>query len=107
MKQITARLFSVKEDGLYDKEDKSIGDVAFIFDGCIVSGWYLDEVCPTNGRLWEANSDVGRGNTFAGIEQYIIFDSPIWNLGNDLEDHPQEQDIPGVCSSCGRLREET
>jgi hypothetical protein len=33
-----------------------------------------------DGLLWEANDDVGRSNTFGGIEKYIIFDIPIWNL---------------------------
>ena len=82
MKRITAQLFSVKEDGLYTKDESIIGRVAFIFDGCIVSGGYLDEEDELNGRLWEANDDVGRSNTFGGVEQYIIFDSPIGDLGN-------------------------
>jgi hypothetical protein len=78
---LTCKVYDVKKDGLYDKNDESLnGRVAFIFDGCIVSGWYLDEEDENDGLLWEANDDVGRSNTFGGIEKYIIFDVPIWNL---------------------------
>ena len=78
MKEITCKVYDIKEDGLYDKNDESLnGRVAFIFDGCISSGWYLDEEDENDGLLWEANDDVGRSNTFGGIEKYIIFDESI------------------------------
>ena len=65
---------TVKEHGLPDM-DKLTGRVAFIFDGCIVSGWPLD-----NSDEWEANEDVGRHGTFIGVEKYIVFDKPINEL---------------------------
>lgn len=71
------KVFDIEKDGLYDKNDKSlIGRVAFIFDGCIVSGWYLD-----NGN-WEADSDVGRHGQFHkdAVKKYVIFDVPVWSL---------------------------
>lgn len=42
----------IAEHGLPDM-DKLVGRVAFIFDGCIVSGWPLD---PDGDEIpWEAN----------------------------------------------------
>lgn len=65
----------IEIDGLPEM-DKFAGRVAFIFDGCVVSGWPLD-----NGN-WEANSDVGRFGEFSkdSVKKYIIFDKPIWEL---------------------------
>jgi len=71
------KICDIEKDGLYDKEDRSlIGRIAFIFDGCIVSGWYLD-----NGN-WVANDDVGRNGEFHKdeVKKYIIFDCPIWDM---------------------------
>lgn len=62
--------------GLPDMK-KLVGRVAFIFDGCIVSGWPLD-MHPHD--QWEANDDVGRHGVFTGIEKYVVFDKPIWEL---------------------------
>lgn len=67
------KILDVKKDGL-PYMDKLTGRVAFIFDGCIVSGWPLE-----NGN-WEANEDVGRFGEFSGVEKYIVFDKEIWNL---------------------------
>ena len=71
------KIYDIEKDGLYDKSDKDlIGRTAFIFDGCVVSGWYLD-----NGN-WEANSDVGIKGEFSGewVKKYIVFDKPVWLL---------------------------
>lgn len=71
------KVYDIDKDGLYDKDDKSlVGRIAFIFDGCIVSGWYLD-----NGN-WEANEDVGKFGEFSRevVKKYVIFDTPIWEL---------------------------
>lgn len=79
---------SIKEHGLPDM-DKLVGRVAFIFDGCIVSGWPLHNIhlkMPGNNYpeygmdIWEANDDVGKSGVFTGIEKYVIFDKPIWEL---------------------------
>lgn len=67
---------TISIDGLPDMK-KLVGRVAFIFDGCIVSGWPLD-MYPQD--QWEANDDVGRKGVFTGIEKYVVFDKPIWEL---------------------------
>jgi len=83
-----AILYNIAKDGLPDM-DNLTGRVAFIFNGCIISGWPLFEVhlkCPGNNypvytkNDWEANSDVGKTGVFSGVEQYVIFDKPIWDL---------------------------
>lgn len=68
------KVFDVEKDG-YPK-DWVPGTLAFIFDGCIVSGWPLE-----NGN-WEANSDVGRQGQFDkdAVKKYVVFDKPIWEL---------------------------
>lgn len=69
------KVYDIKKDGMYDQNDESLsGRIAFIFDGCIVSGWVME-----NGN-WEADSDVGRNGEFHkdAIHKYIIFDKPIW-----------------------------
>ncbi|QMW05305.1 hypothetical protein [Spirosoma foliorum] len=82
------RVFDIERDGLPDM-DKLVGRVAFIFDGCIVSGWplynihleYPENNYPEYGMdVWEANSDVGRAVRFEGIKKYVIFDVPVWDL---------------------------
>jgi len=65
-------------DGL-PKMDGLTGQVAFIFDGCIVSGWPLDA---ENGETpWEADSDVGRQGKFYGVTHWVEFPGPVWNMG--------------------------
>ncbi len=64
-------------DGLPDM-DSLTGRVAFIFDGCIVSGW---PVGPEGEEmLWEANSDVGRHGTFGGVTHWVEFPVPVKNM---------------------------
>lgn len=56
-------------------------DVAFIFDGCVVSGWPLDPASEDypydpdeyDGILWEANTDVGNNQPKAGVTHWIEF----------------------------------
>lgn len=68
---------SIAEDGLPNMDDDSMtGRVAFIFDGCIVSGWPLD--IRDGEQLWEADSDVGRNVPFAGVTHWVEFPEPIW-----------------------------
>lgn len=72
------KVYTIAEHGLPDM-DKLVGRVAFIFDGCIVSGWPLR---PDDGGkvLWEADEDVGRHGVFYGVEKYVVFDVPVWDL---------------------------
>lgn len=77
------RIHSIADDGLPDM-DELTGRVAFIFDGCIVSGWPLhidptDYSTPYSGA-WEPNSDVGRNTRFAGVTHWIEFPVPIWEI---------------------------
>lgn len=69
------KVFEIEKNGLPNM-DKLTGRVAFIFDGCIVSGWPLE-----NGN-WEANDDVGRPGQFSkdSVKKYVVFDKPIWEL---------------------------
>jgi hypothetical protein len=74
-------LHEIAKDGLppRDENDESlfIGRVAFIFDGCVVSGWPLDD------GNWEADSDVGRHGPFGGVTHWIEFDTEVWNMGKE------------------------
>lgn len=72
------KVFEIKKDGLPDI-DELTGRVAFIFDGCIVSGWPLNRL-GYGPDVWEADSDVGRNVRFEGVKKYIIFDVPVWDL---------------------------
>lgn len=73
------KVYTIKENGLPDM-DNLTGRVAFIFDGCIVSGWPLFGIGNHTEDEWEADSDVGRLGVFAGVEKYVVFDVPVWNL---------------------------
>lgn len=71
-------LHKISEDGLPDMETLC-GRVAFIFDGCVVSGWPL--ICNEDGeQMWEADSDVGRTGKFAGVEYWLEFAEPVWDF---------------------------
>lgn len=72
------KICTIAEHGLPDME-KLVGRVAFIFDGCIVSGWPLGSSGERN-VLWEADDTVGRHGVFNGVEKYVVFDVPIWEL---------------------------
>jgi hypothetical protein len=82
------KIYEIAKDGLPDI-DSLTGRVAFIWDGNIVSGWPLFEIhlkYPQNNypiytiNQWEANEDVGRKGVFDGVEKYIVFDVPVWDL---------------------------
>lgn len=80
---LTVRVHSIAEDGLPDMS-RLTGEVAFIFDGCIVSGWPL-HVDPTNhdtpySGFWEADSDVGRTVKFSGVTHWVEFPRPVWEI---------------------------
>jgi hypothetical protein len=72
--ELTVRIHAIAEDGLPDM-DRLVGRVAFLFDGCIVSGW------PLNGELWEADSDVGHGRPFGGVTHWIEFPEALHAIG--------------------------
>jgi hypothetical protein len=75
---ITIRLRSIAVDGLPDM-DALTGRVAFIFDGCVISGWPLpDENDGTS--VWEGNSDVGHGTPMVGVTHWLEFPHPVWTL---------------------------
>jgi len=78
-KEEIMKIFEIEKDGLPDM-NKLIGRVAFIFDGCIVSGWPLYGLQNYSKDQWEANDDVGKHGVFEGIEKYIVFDLPVWEL---------------------------
>lgn len=90
-------IHEIATDGLPNMEKMTLR-VAFIFDGCIVSGWPLpkdefpdlytrehllrrhggaqltdDEYLAQIGTLWEADSDVGHGGQFAGVTHWVEF----------------------------------
>lgn len=75
------KICNIKKHGLPNM-DKLTGRVAFIWDGCIVSGWPLYPDHSFDKSEWEANNDVGRGGSFKGVTTYIIFDKPIWDYEN-------------------------
>jgi len=82
-KKIEVVLHEVAVDGLPDMDDRNmVGRVAFIFDGCVVSGHPLRDD-GDEGVLWEADDDVGRGGLFAGVTHWLEFPAPVWGLGKD------------------------
>lgn len=54
------------------------GRVAFIFDGCIVSGWPLDDVGMPG--LWEGNIAVSHNRPFGGVTHWVEFPVPVWEI---------------------------
>lgn len=85
MRELTIRVHAIAEDGLPDMDDDAMtGRVAFLFDGCIVSGWPLhveptDYATPYSGH-WEADSDVGHTRPFAGVTHWVEFPAPLWEI---------------------------
>lgn len=73
-RQITITVHDIAEDGLPDM-DSLTGRVAFLFDGCIVSGWPL-----AYGNFWEGNSDVSHGRKFLGVTHWVEFPEPVWEI---------------------------
>lgn len=86
------KIHKIEEDGLPDMENL-VGRVAFIFDGCIVSGWPLDDEGEVHAGIWEADSDVGRPAAFVGVTHWVEFDQPVWFMIS--EDKEPEIDAGG------------
>lgn len=79
MKTIEVKVHEIASDGL-PAMDSLTGRVAFIFDGCLVSGWPLPDH-PIEGEIpWEANSDVGNGNMFISVTHWVEFPVPVWKI---------------------------
>lgn len=98
--RVTVIVHEIATDGLPDP-DSLVGQVAFLFDGCIVSGWplRLDDPDvrdaydrygwrPEEGILWEANSDVGHGRPFGGVTHWVEFPEPLWQISK----HPHSKE---------------
>jgi hypothetical protein len=96
MSELTVKIHAIAEDGLPDMDALTL-QVAFIFDGCIVSGWpltaYDEEDEETGGFeeedgevLWKADSDVGRIGPFAGVTHWVEFPEPLTALASGT--HP-------------------
>lgn len=67
-------------DGLPDMDNDDLtGRIAFVFDGCVVSGWPLTRV--GQPHLWEANTDVGHNQPFGGVTHWIEFPVPVSWIG--------------------------
>lgn len=67
---LKVKLHSIEEDGLPTLEQNA----AFIFSGCIVSGWPLfhnNDARTGYTGYWEADSDVGRTIKFGGVTHWI------------------------------------
>ena len=91
MSTVEITVHEIATDGLPDMEGLT-GCVAFIFDGCIVSGWPLDPDdhphlyavhdwnAKKDGVLWEANSDVGHTRPFGGVTHWVEFPEPLWKV---------------------------
>lgn len=81
--QLTVILHDVETDGLPDMENDDLtGRVAFIWDGCIVSGWPIGaEFGGIEGgqQKWEPSEDRF-GGPVVGVKQWLELPSPAWRL---------------------------
>lgn len=86
MKSLEIKVHEIAVDGLPNYEDGSLtGRVAFIIDGCIVSGFWIPrgECQSVDDKLdlyganlpgaWEANSDIGDGRLCVGVTHWVEF----------------------------------
>jgi hypothetical protein len=72
IKAIKAIVHEIAKDGLPDM-DRLGNRVAFIFDGCVVSGWPLNRRSSDGEVLWEGNTDVSHKLAFHGVTHWIEF----------------------------------
>ena len=95
MQKIEIEIHEIAVDGLPNM-DELINRVAFIFDGCLISGCPLVVEKPNKysepvnlkrhedyapGSVWEGNEDVARGECiFGGITHYLVFPVSISSL---------------------------
>jgi hypothetical protein len=78
VKTVTVRVHEIAVDGLPDME-RLVGQVAFIFDGAVVSGWPLNNLA-LGLPHWEADSDVGHNQPFSGVTHWLEFPVPVQEL---------------------------
>jgi hypothetical protein len=86
-RRIDVSVHEIATDGLPPRDGDMAGRYAFIFDGCIVSGWpwFGDEGDGAYGGYWIANSDVGRVNIkFSGVTHWIEFPEPLHSIGSGM-----------------------
>jgi hypothetical protein len=74
---------------------------AFLFNGCIVSGWPLAE--DTHPGEWEANYDVGKMGSFSGVTHWVEF--PIRLIEMEQNKKAPRQNVicagaDGICLFC-------
>lgn len=81
-REVTVVVHEIATDGLPDMT-ALVGRVAFIFDGCIASGWPLDD--EDEAGLWQANSDVGHNRPFANVTHWVEFPAPVWQIEKGQE----------------------
>lgn len=74
-REISVTVHEIATDGLPPEEGAG-GRVAFIFDGCVVSGWPLRD----GTDHWEADSDVGRHEPFGNVTHWLEFPAPLWEI---------------------------
>lgn len=90
MREITVKIHTIAEDGLPNMDDQDmVGRVAFIFDGCIVSGWPLRDGGrsePDGDVLWEGDSDVAHTQPMGNVTHWAEFPMPIWELERETRD---------------------
>ncbi len=81
MREITVKLHEIATDGLPNAEDGELtGRIAFIWDGCIISGWPLSEPDADGVSRWEANSDVGHGGVFETVTHWVEFPESFYDM---------------------------
>lgn len=78
MNEVTIKIHAVAEGGLPNMENLT-GRVAFIFDGCIVSGWPAGRE-EEGDQVWETDSDVGTHRPLIGVTHWVEFPVPVWEL---------------------------
>jgi len=69
--EINVKVRSIANDGLPDMEQLT-GRVAFIWDGCIVSGWPVLSKDAT-GNVWEASDDALGHGVLVGVTHWLEF----------------------------------
>lgn len=85
---LTVRLHSIENDGLPDMDDPGmVGCVAFIWDGCVVSGWPIGpEFDPgyEHRTRWEPSEDRF-GGPVEGVTHWIELPRPAWSLSEERQ----------------------
>lgn len=88
-KSMTIEVFSVEEDGLPNMDDPNMtGRVAFIWDGCIISGWPIGEEfggTDYGEQLWEPSEDRF-GGPVVGVKHWVLAPAPHWKIDGETND---------------------